>query len=244
MGLDIYVGSFTRYYAGDWELVASRVAREIGAQFEVIRKNDAPDAIRDPEQIRPLVLEWRNNLSESLAESLPKPLDWNEGPDAPYSTDKPAWDGYNALLLWAAYEEHPNLRIPEVVPENLLKAPAFLLSTSEDFKTRYPALLSGAQIWFPADFSFVFKAPDCAGREVTFGSAIALARQLDELNKRTWNLDDAEANKAAIEGFEYGGPLEVGARFAFSLFRRHAAFSVTHQLPMLLQAWDSHSVFR
>jgi hypothetical protein len=50
LGLDIYVGSFTRYYSGDWELVAARVAREIGATFEVVRQHDPPDAIRDPEE--------------------------------------------------------------------------------------------------------------------------------------------------------------------------------------------------
>ena len=64
MGLDVYVGSFTRYYAGGWELVTAQAARELGAKFEVIRKDDPPDAIRDPEKIRPIVIEWRRSLSD------------------------------------------------------------------------------------------------------------------------------------------------------------------------------------
>ena len=30
MGLDLYVGSLTRYFVGDWELMAQKVARELG----------------------------------------------------------------------------------------------------------------------------------------------------------------------------------------------------------------------
>jgi AcrR family transcriptional regulator len=84
LGLDIYVGSFTRYYSGEWELVAARVARELGATFAVVRQHNPPDAIRDPEEIRSIVLEWRKGLAESLASHLPEPLDWDESPDAPY----------------------------------------------------------------------------------------------------------------------------------------------------------------
>src|SRR5689334_5222627 len=89
VGLDIYVGSLTRYYAGDWELVAQKVAREMGAPLTVIRKHDPEDAIRDPEQIRPAVLAWRQGLSQALQETLTAPLDWDESPEAPYFTDKP-----------------------------------------------------------------------------------------------------------------------------------------------------------
>lgn len=234
MGLDIYVGSLTRYYAGDWELVAARAARELGAKFEVIRTHNPPDAIRDPQQIRQIVLEWRQNLSESLGNSLDQPLDWVEDSDAPYFTDKPASDGYQALLLWAAYEEHPELRIPADLPENISKDMAFVLSTSGHYKTHYPALLSDAQIWLPVDFSFVFKAPDCAGREIMIGSSFSLIQELDDLNKRTWNVGEAQLNGGAVEGFETAVPLEVAAKFALALFRRHAALSVNHRLPMLL----------
>ena len=93
MGLDIYVGSLTRYHAGDWELVAQQAAREMGLPIQVIRQHDDPaDALRDPEEIRPIVLDWRESLSASLREHLASPLDWDERNEAPYFTDKPTWD--------------------------------------------------------------------------------------------------------------------------------------------------------
>ena len=85
MGLDIYIGSLTRYYAGDWELIAQQAAREMGVPLQIVRSQDDPaDAIRDPGVIRPVVKQWREQLSESLAEHLSTLLDWNEEADAPY----------------------------------------------------------------------------------------------------------------------------------------------------------------
>jgi len=52
MGLDVYVGSFTRYYAGDWETVVQRYGRETGLKVDVVRPLDPPDSTRDPGQIR------------------------------------------------------------------------------------------------------------------------------------------------------------------------------------------------
>lgn len=37
MGLDVYVGSLTRYYSGDWESVVEQAAREQGLDFHVLR---------------------------------------------------------------------------------------------------------------------------------------------------------------------------------------------------------------
>jgi hypothetical protein len=233
MGLDIYVGSFTRYYAGDWELIAARAARELGAEFNVIRHYDPPEALRDPEEIRPLVLEWRNGLSESLASSLAEPLDWREDADARYFTDKPAWDGYQGLLLWTAYEEHPEFERPSSIPEHIDRDPAIKLSMNER-KTRYPALLFSTNFWLPVRLPFVFETVDVGGKKAVIGSSYSLEQELSELNQRTWKMSDDELDYFAREGCEKDSPLEVAARFAYTLFQRHARLSVTHRLPMLL----------
>jgi len=68
MGLDVYVGSLTRYYAGDWELIAQQAARDIGVPLRVVRAQaDPSDSIRDPDAIRPVVKQWRDQLSASLS---------------------------------------------------------------------------------------------------------------------------------------------------------------------------------
>jgi hypothetical protein len=234
LGLDIYVGSFTRYYAGDWELAAARVAREIGATFEVVRQHNPPDAIRDPEEIRTIVMEWRSGLAASLASRLPEPLDWDESPDAPYFTDKPCWDGYHGLLLKAAYQEHPGLQIPREIPKDFDKDPAIQRSMGAESQTSYPSLFSNAQFWLPARFPFVFEAPDASGKKVRMASSVSLAQELSELNRNTWNMNESELDQCAMDGCEAGSPLEVAARFGYALFRRHALLSVTHRLPFLL----------
>src|SRR5262249_13836508 len=222
------------YYAGDWELVAARVARELGAEFQVVRQHNPPDAIRDPEEIRRIVLEWRHGLAASLASHLAEPLDWDESPTAPYFTDKPAWDGYQGLLIWAAYAEHPELSIPSKLPQDFAKDPAISRSMRANCRTEYPALFSNAKFWLPARIPFVFEAPDASGNKTTIASSVSLAQELNELNRKTWNMNEAQLDQCAFDGCPAGSPLEVAARFGFALFRRHALLSVTHRLPMLL----------
>jgi hypothetical protein len=135
MGLDIYVGSLTRYYSGDWELIAQQAAREMGVPLQIVRsQKDPADAIRDPGAIPPVVKQWRDQLSESLSEHLSAPLDRNEEPDAPYFTDKPAWDCYSDLPLWAAYSEHPDLVRPKDSVEDFGHDPAYAMSTAKGFQ--------------------------------------------------------------------------------------------------------------
>jgi len=46
------VGTLTRYYSGDWELVAQKAAREMGLNLEMISQHNPPDAIRDQIRLR------------------------------------------------------------------------------------------------------------------------------------------------------------------------------------------------
>src|SRR3954471_11068140 len=106
MGLDIYVGPLCRYYAGDWETVVQRRAREQGIALNVVRAQPASaDALRDPKDTLPIVTAWREGLALALKDEGVS-LFWQEQPDGIYFTDKPAWDCYGDLLLWAAYSEH------------------------------------------------------------------------------------------------------------------------------------------
>lgn len=233
MGLDIYVGSLTRYYAGDWELITQKAAKEMGLDLQVIRAHDPDDAIRDPEQIRSTVLTWRNNLTVALGKSLSKPLDWDEGPEAPYFTDKPTWDCYSDLVPWAAYDEHDKLTRPYDSVAEFGIDPAYVASTATTFDTRYAHLYDG-KLWLPCSFEFAFKTEDAGGNPIRIGSSLALHRQLKDLNKRTWSASDQMIAEWRRDGSEHGAPLESGARFAFSVFYELAAEANTHRLPMRL----------
>ncbi len=200
MGLDVYVGSLTRYYSRDWETVVQQAARQGGFPVHVVRAQDEADAVTDPDAIRGAVVGWRQQLSEALAESLTQPLDWREDADAPYFTDKPAWDCYSGLLLWAAHEEHPELERPELCVDDWTSDEAFRQSSAAGSDTRYPNLLKGAEWWLPADLPFVFSAEDPTGTTAVFGSSIALTAELAELNSRTWRADEDILPRGAAKG--------------------------------------------
>jgi len=113
MGLDVYVGPLSRYYAGDWETIVQQVAKGSGIAVEIVRPKPPRRGwfkkLRDGLHFfRPTAEEsvrrWRKRLRRDLGIS---DLDWNEDPETEYMTDKPAWDCYGALVLWAAYDELP-----------------------------------------------------------------------------------------------------------------------------------------
>ncbi|MBI5366610.1 MAG: hypothetical protein HZA54_06205, partial [Planctomycetes bacterium] len=58
MGLDVYVGTLTRYYTGDWKTIIQQVGERSGMTVEVIRAHAPPDAVRDPAAVRRAVLAW------------------------------------------------------------------------------------------------------------------------------------------------------------------------------------------
>jgi hypothetical protein len=233
MGLDIYVGSFTRYYAQDWETVVQKVGREHGHPVTVIRQTTA-EAITDQAQIRPAIVAWRDGLNAGLGDNLDAPLDWDEAESAPYFTDKPTWDAYSSLLLWAAYAENQDLARPHAYVEDLESDPAYRRSREPGFKTAYSQLIRGAEVWLPARFDFTFTAQDPAGNEVVFGSSVALADQLELLNQRTWNASNGSILEWRFGGADYQAPLEIGARFAFAVLRDLARHANTHRLIMKL----------
>ncbi len=234
MGLDIYVGSFTRYYAGDWETVVQKLAKEQGLEVQMVRNNLPADAITDPDQIRPAILSWRDQLSRSLGSNIQAPLDWDETQEAPYFTDKPAWDCYASLLLWAAYSEHPELPRPRDCIEDWTTDAAFQRSADPKFKTAFSHLLRDVEIWLPNEFEFTFRAADPSGHELNFGSSNTLLAQLELLNRKTWNAADDRLSAWRRQGAEYKSPLEIGARFAFAIMLELARQSVAHRLVMKL----------
>lgn len=235
MALDIYVGSLTRYYAGDWQTVAQQWAQESGVPFHVVRPDAPDDAVTDPDEIRPAVLDWRDQLSEALGARLDEPLGWDEGPSAPFFTDRPAWDGYGAVLLWAAYQEHPELPRPATVTaESWPEDPAYQASSASRGKTGFRHLLRSTELWLPASFDFTFATQDVAGADVAIGSAPALLRELAALNAATWNADAPTLADWRRDGVDESASLEEKARFGFAVFEAMTREAVRHRLPMKL----------
>src|SRR6266568_7343604 len=152
MAFDVYVGTMTRYYRHEWENVTQKSAREQGMKYHKISP-EGGKARAPPEAsvIRGAVKSWCAGLSRALQQHGVAPVQWDEGQTQPYFTDRPGWDGYCALLLWEAYSEQPELIAPRNVPESWADDPAFVRSTSNDFKSRYNSVLLPA-LWLPVEF--------------------------------------------------------------------------------------------
>jgi hypothetical protein len=233
MALDVYVGSLARYYAGEWENIAEKAARERGVQYQISRPGGSADRLKDPQRIPPAVLAWRAALSDSLGSKIALPLDWDEALEVPYFTGRPGWDGFGSLVLWAAYAEHPALRRPATLPEEWDNDPALMRSNVAGFRSRYSHLVRNVELWLPCAFDFTFEGEDVDGRRIIVGSSTTLGRQLGELNAATWKMNAGEL-MALANNRPAGSALETCARYALAVMTGLVRHALGHRLPMKL----------
>ena len=219
MGLDVYVGSLTRYYVEGPADVVERIARHQGLPV-----SDGQDA---EEVIRTAVVRWRDGLSRWLGDRLPGPLDWDESGPAPCFTDKPGWDGYGGTLLLAAHDEHPELPPPDRVSADWPDDPAYLAASAPGAGSRYHQLLT-PELWLPCRFDFTVRTQDITGEEVELGSSVALLDQLGLLSAR-YRLDTQPLEPAAD-----GRSLPAAAGNGLAVLLRLAERSVINRVPMIL----------
>jgi hypothetical protein len=235
MGLDIYVGTLTRYYVGDWETTLQKAGQESGALVIVVwpsQREGEPAAVWD--EVRAFVLTWQSGLNRALAQQLDSPLTWPEDDEQPYFTDRPDWLGYAGLMLWAAYAEHPQLHRPSHISDDWPNDPALAASNNDAFDSCYGHLLYGVELWLPRAFDFNFRTEDAFNNETFVGSSHALLRQLDHLNRATWNADRAMVRGWRDKSPASQSPLEDTAQYGFSIFLEMAERSVAYNLPMKL----------
>jgi len=234
MALDVYVGSLTRYYAGDWESLTDRTARERRGKAEAGQPGVAGAPKKDRERIQASVLTWRRTLDAALAPHLAEPLSWNEALEAPWFTDGVGWNGFGSLVLWAAYAEQPTLRRPAALPKEWDDDAALVRSNADGFRSRYSHLVRNVELWLPTTLDFTFEGEDVDGRRIIIGSSTRLRRQLGELNAATWKMEE-DAMTALARGRPSGrASLEVTARHAMAVMSRLVRQAVQHRLPVKL----------
>ncbi|MGN6182279.1 MAG: hypothetical protein ACTHQM_01350, partial [Thermoanaerobaculia bacterium] len=232
MGLDVYVGSLTRYYLGEWETIVQRIAREQGLQVRIVRRNQRKPSLitrlvdrltgrTSPAAAAKAIDRWRHALG--VASGLGENFTWNESLEYEYFTDKPAWDCYGGLLLWACYEHLPKATRAKVAGE-WGNEPAYQTMRSLAAHP-YPHLLGDTEFWFPIDFQYPFSATTILGETVAIGSSTRLLEELGELNRKTWGASPDELGEWRTEGAEYGEPLEKSAQLAFAILHELAKLS-------------------
>ena len=142
------------------------------------------------------MLAWRRTLDGALCTASRRAAAWNETSEAPWFTDRPGWDGFGSLVLWAAYAEQPTLRRPAALPEEWDDDAALVRSNAEGFRSRYSHLVRNVELWLPTTLDFTFEGEDVDGRRIIVGSSTTLRRQLGELNAATWKMDDGRDGRA------------------------------------------------
>ncbi len=236
MGLDVYVGTLSRYYTGQWETIVQQYGREAGMAVRVVRPSDARlgffarifDRLRPTPNVHRQVARWQEKLSQLAGTTIT----WDDSENREYFTDKPAWDCYGALLLWAAYEEHGATNFPDTA-ERWHEDPVYEIA-ARDGASKYIQLLSGAEIWVPADFARPFDAPTLAGNVAVVGSVPRLHDQLKALNAATWGADADTLETWRQEGSEFGASLLKSAQFGFAVLAGLVELAVQHRLPVKL----------
>jgi hypothetical protein len=233
MALDVYVGSLTRYYAGDWESIADKKGKRTQPRAGSGATRASRASAKDSERIRKAVLTWRDGMKRALRQHLAEPLDWAETAEAPWFTDRPGWDGFGSLVLWAAYAEQPGLRRPAALPEEWDDDPALVRSNADGFGSRYSHLVRNVELWLPCAFDFTFEGENVDGRRIIVGSSTTLGRQLGELNAASWKMGAGELVALAKNRPSDNG-LESCARHALAVMTGLVRRAVEHRLPMKL----------
>ncbi len=235
MPLDVYVGAFTRYYCGDWDNVADRVARSTGLTSRKPRPAHTEDEPAPAEDaVRSAVLVWRDALQVALGEVSPVELNWSESDSGEYFTDRPNWLGYGSLLLLSVYLDAPGRDLPETAVEDWSTDAVWKEAQAAGFAENRFQQVFMPKIWLPVDFDFVFAAIEPSNDECHFGSSYELLRQLEQIGAEAYSTAPAELGKPSADLPDAGTALKTAARFGLDVFTSLARKSVLSGLPMKL----------
>lgn len=251
MGLDIYAGTLTRYYAGNWKNAVQMWAEANGYTFNKITPegDSIEEEALDPVEVQTAIEQWRDWLLAALASEGETYAPWLEDNTSPYFTDKPDWDAFGALLLYAAcgiYQE----KLPERVPKSWdFGEHPLIAQAMADEEVKW-SLFSGATFWLPIEGAFWFQCQDPAGNEQIIATLDGLVKELAKINDEGWQAEEAEilawseTEGYPMEGGQLAGGISVGtemdydteslAKFAYSILYQALKFAKEQNAAIVL----------
>lgn len=233
MGLDIYTGTLTRYYSKNWKSIIQQYAEENNMEFERVNSNEDNQDELDTEEVQSICIDWRNNIIDAVKEHIENPTVWTENNEKEYYTDKPDWDCYGALIMYALYNEQ-SIDPPINFDENWTESEVYVKACSEDYETSFQQLVKGCEIWLPLNFNFIFNYNDPSENEIAIGSIYTLLKNLDDLNSKIW-----KASKEIIDSWQKNidpgtTVYEEKAKFGFSVLYSITEFAIKNHTPIKL----------
>lgn len=251
MGLDLYAGTLTRYYTQNWKTVTQQWAEQGGMAFSRISPGGEGEDLPDVDETEEAVSDWRDSVLTALARPDQPPfLPWEENNYAPYYTEKPDWDAFGALLLYAACQKY-GLEVPKVIPKGWdFQQHDIIRQAFEDEELTW-TLFGGVEWWLPMDGYFSFRGGSPAGHEINIGTTDVLQAELERINELGWQADqDMILSWSKTEGYPADGEMIDGqyrptgehteynteslAKFAFSIFYQAVLFAKENHLPLLM----------
>lgn len=257
MGLDIYAGTLTRYYAHNWKTVVQQWAEDNGYTFHRITPdgdNLSAEETLSPAEIQADMEAWRDQILAALL--LPDQeacAPWAEDNDRPYFTDKPDWDAFGAMLLVAACHSYDQ-PVPATIPKDWEFAQHPLIEQLSADQKKVWSLFRGAICWLPLPQSVMFQAPLPTGDQAIIATTAGLRKELDKLNALAWQADASTIHSwLETEGYTANGAFSADgifskadipeqtlfdtqslAKFAFAMFYEALNFAQQHHVPILL----------
>jgi hypothetical protein len=231
VGLDIYVGTLSRYYLGDWQTIIQQSATTADP---VILVSGEPRRIdSDPRRVVDRVVAWRTTLEDDLRKKgfLPEPFDWLEDPSRPYFTDKPGWEPFGALVLLAAYTD-TSKPVPTKLREDWHADPTLSEASSSSVAAYWS--LYETEMWFPVADMVVCEAVTLTKKSVRLASVPWLRYQLTLLNARVLGGSPEDLGRWNRSMPPDGSDLLELARAGLAITLRLAREAEKNDLPMLL----------
>ena len=253
LALDIYVGPLCRYYTSDWEPVSFRVG--LDTRVAVLSGGCAelaPGRVAPSDEVvletADAISEWQLELAYTLTRHGVIDFGWAEHRSLAYRVDRPDWDGWGALRLWAALLHDDAPAVPERLPENWQDSPLLAAYANPDAESAFPHLLQDISMWLPLEKDVILAGPAPDERVQAFGALGMLVEELEAINKVCWQADDLTIARWIVAGLDtppddfgdlgHGGRsmplLEDAAKFGFAVTYRLARIARRRWQPLVL----------
>lgn len=254
MGMDIYAGTFTRYYARNWKTSVQKFCEENGIKYTLTRtpQNDVPeDQQVRPGEIEKDVLRWQEYLINDLQNvGIESAEIWKDDNLKPYYTEKPDWDAFGALLIYTSAKLLGE-DFPDEFPKNMDFCSHELFKRALEECAEDWSMFMGICHWIPINDAFMFNYVLANGKESVIGTTAGLKYELNQINKLGWNADDETILKwFETEGYPTDAELKNGkntlnkvhdtydteslAKFAFSILWQAVKFSEKECVPIIM----------
>lgn len=241
MSFTLFAGSFSRYFAGEWEFAAgegldhTRAAEPDDLDAHGATQPADPDDLDDvdPGDVQAFFEDLQQQIVQELSRQVRRQasgmqtLNWTEALDAPYIARGIASHDYSALIIFAARLVIKGRKWPPAdLRKTWLDDPAICALQGADKDIEPIHHLVNADTWLPADFLPIARVEIPDG-ELTIGSLHQLTLMLQHLRDK---LASASVDELGIAANDL-----AGARRALAIFTDAVSFATQHNLPMLLE---------